>query len=219
MTAPPTPHATRQAVGRSAAQVRRAQLAQVHIAKQQLQLSDADYRHVLRAVCRVDSSADLNAQGLKRLLTHFKKLGFVAKPPAPKPHTRALADDALAQKIRALWLMLHELGLVRNPAEAALAAYVRRTTGVDALQWLDSAQARVSIETLKKWAMRRLPAVVFGLADAVAARLKQGTLHLPEPHLQQLHVLLSRAKRRMTFEPMHHAWVELKQTIEGASPL
>ncbi len=51
-----TPHATRQAVGRSAQALRRAELAQIHIAKAQLGLSEDDYRLLLRTVTGKDSA-------------------------------------------------------------------------------------------------------------------------------------------------------------------
>lgn len=71
-----------------------------------------------------------------------------------KPQTRSLADDAQSKKIRALWLDMAETGIVKNPSEAALAAYVKRLTGVDTLQWLSTEQASTVIETLKKWQKR-----------------------------------------------------------------
>jgi len=68
--------------------------------------------------------------------------------------SRALADDGQSRKIRALWLELHTAGKVRNPDESALCAYVKRQTGVEALQWLSSDQASKLIESLKKWLSR-----------------------------------------------------------------
>jgi phage gp16-like protein len=67
---------------------------------------------------------------------------------------RKLAEDAQSKKIRALWLEMHGQGIVRNPSEASMAAYVKRLTGVDALQWLTTEQASGVIEALKKWQKR-----------------------------------------------------------------
>lgn len=53
--------------------------------------------------------------------------------------------------MRGLWLELHELGYVEDPAESALAAWVVRETKVEALQWLTTAQAQQTIEKLKQW--------------------------------------------------------------------
>ena len=67
------------------------------------------------------------------------------------------AISAEARKARALWLMLHELGQVRDPSERALGSYCKRVLKVDALQWTDGQIWRL-IESLKDWAMRVLPA-------------------------------------------------------------
>jgi len=53
-----------------------------------------------------------------------------------------------------LWLELHAADKVRNPSEESLCAYVKRMTNIDALQWLDTAQASGVIEALKKWQAR-----------------------------------------------------------------
>ncbi|HEY8037962.1 MAG TPA: regulatory protein GemA [Methylobacter sp.] len=81
------------------------------------------------------------------------KSGNKVKGPR-KTSRRKLADDAQSRKIRALWLEMHNQGIVRNPSEASLAAYVKRLKGVDALQWLSSEQASGVIEALKKWQAR-----------------------------------------------------------------
>ncbi|OLZ62767.1 regulatory protein GemA, partial [Chromobacterium violaceum] len=78
--------------------------------------------------------------------------------------SRPLAQDEQHKKIRALWLFLYQIGVVKNPAESALAAYVKRITGRDAMQWLAGDQLEQVIESLKKWAMRSLPDLVQKLA-------------------------------------------------------
>lgn len=125
-------------------------LAKIHIAKTQLGMDDDTYRVMLHSVGGVQSSKDLTAAGASRVLKHLEKAGFT---PTRKARTddRSPADDAQSRKIRALWIELHTLGAVRNESESALAAYVKRQTGVEALQWLDNRQASHVIEALKKW--------------------------------------------------------------------
>lgn len=131
-------------------------LAKIHIAKKQLAMDDDTYRAMLRSVGGAASSRDLTTAGASRVLRHLEQCGFkpVRKPGAAALPQRALAQDAQSTKIRALWLELHSLGVVRNASEAALGAYVKRQTGVEALQWLSSAQASLIIEALKKWKTR-----------------------------------------------------------------
>lgn len=130
----------------------------IHVGKRELNLDDADYRAVLQRFGKASSSADLSIPALRDVLEHLKKSGFQVRPKSPgkasaKP-SRPQADDAQSRKIRALWLELHAAGKVRDPSEAALAAFVRRMAKVDALQWLNSTQAAKVIEELKKWLNR-----------------------------------------------------------------
>lgn len=122
----------------------------IHIAKQQLGMDDDTYRAMLWSVARVKSSTELDFAGRKNVLDHMQACGFKRTRPQP----RALADDPQSKKIRALWLELHAAGKVRNPSESALAAFVKRQTGRDALQWLAAREASAVIEELKKWLAR-----------------------------------------------------------------
>jgi phage gp16-like protein len=98
------------------------------------------------------SASTLSNTQLFTALETMKGQGFKIKPGA-KPQ-RKQADDAQSKKIRALWLDLHQAGVVRNPDESALAAYVKRQTGIAALQWLSTAQGSTVIEALKQWLQR-----------------------------------------------------------------
>lgn len=136
---------------------RKEELAKIHIGKKDLGLSDDIYRDILREAGKVESSKDLDWRGRQAVLDRFKELGW--KPKAARKavgagSSRPLADDPQSKKIRALWIELHETGKVKNPAESALAAYVKRMTGVATLQWLSTAQASTVIEALKKWTQR-----------------------------------------------------------------
>lgn len=143
---------------------RKRELALIHMAKATLWLNREDYEHVLRTVTGKDSAADMNAAEREKLLQHFKAKGFQVKPTAKSKQARTLAQDAQSRKVRAMWLMLHALGQVRDPSEAALAAYVKRMAKVDALQW---ANHFAVIESLKSWAMRHLPQFVKATVEAM----------------------------------------------------
>lgn len=139
---------------RTSADIRKRELAQIHVAKSQLGLDDDTYRAMLWTVARVKSAADLDWAGRKKVIDHLKANGFKIKPARKAVQTRPLASDDQSKMIRGLWLELHDCGYVENPAESALASFVKRMTGVEALQWLNSNQASKVIEDLKKWLAR-----------------------------------------------------------------
>ncbi len=189
----------------------------IHVAKRDLSMDDDTYRAILLRIGKKASSADLTIPELEKVLEHLKRSGFKVrskskaapkqKPEQAKP-SRPLAQDLESKKIRALWLFLHELGAVKNPSEEALAAYVKRIAGVDALQWISGEQAERLIETMKKWAMRFLPQAVKELAPQV------GALPLSDVERGQLNAVLNKAFSRLTFDPMHSAWESLTDVLK-----
>lgn len=187
----------------------------IHVAKRELAMADDAYRDMLRSLELPDSAANMSVPQLEKAVEHMKQSGFKvrSKGEAPQKQTpMALAHDPETRKIRVLWLVLHELGAVKDPSEAALAAYVKRMTQVDALQWTNDEQAQRVIEALKQWAMRFLPQAVKALEQEVRA------LPLTDADRERLHPALHRAFTRGTFEPMHAAWellVELKEREGG----
>ncbi|NLR73547.1 gp16 family protein [Leeia aquatica] len=178
----------------------------IHVARRELGLDDGCYRAILLQVATKTSAADLSASELQMVLDHMKRLGFKVRAKSPV-QSRPLAQDAEARKVRALWLFLHELGVVKDPSERALASYVKRIAGVDALQWVDCDMHRV-IETMKKWVMRFLPQIV----QEMAAKASKSGLTMPEQDL--INNALSDAFTRMTFDPMHYAWQCLSDVLK-----
>jgi phage gp16-like protein len=135
-------------------------LGLIHQAKKQLALDDDTYRDVVRRVTGKESSGSCSITELENVKAEMVNLGF---KPSKKAHPRAgkrpFADGEIAAKLRALWISGYHLGVVKDPAEAALAAFVKRATGgkakgVDALQWLTESDARKAIESLKAWLTR-----------------------------------------------------------------
>lgn len=126
--------------------LRAGDLAKIHLAKKALGLTDDDYRALLARVGKAGSAADLDIAGRLRVLREFERLGWKPKP--------KLCREPQAKKIRALWLALYGAGVVRNPDESALLAYVRRQQQVDRLEWLSAGAASKVIEALKQWCRR-----------------------------------------------------------------
>jgi phage gp16-like protein len=123
-------------------------IAKVHIAKKQLNMTDEDYRVMLQSLTGQDSTKYMTMWELEKVVEHMISLGF---KPKKTIGDRPQAHDRQSKKIRALWMDLGKAGLVRDLSETALSAFVKRQTGVEALQWLSSEQACNVIEALKKW--------------------------------------------------------------------
>ena len=89
----------------------------LHVAKRDLCMEDADYRAVLSRVSEGthNSAKDLDILELEAAIKHMKRCGFKVRTkgspaPAKARSSRPLAGDPESKKIRALWLMLHQLG-------------------------------------------------------------------------------------------------------------
>ena len=146
---------------------RRAMIAKLHLAKKQLGMEEADYRAVLNRSTGVDSAATMTTDQLASALKEMNRLGFEARPAAPKAGARP-ADHPSAKKARAMLISLGLLGVIRNPTEAALEAFARRQMGTTRLQWADQSQVYKLIEALKGIATRNgWDQNVAGLADPV----------------------------------------------------
>ena len=148
---------------RTLAQMRTAELAQIHIAKKQLGLSEDDYRAAIRAASegKTDSAGELTPKQRDRLLAHFKRSGFkvrhARKDNAGQRRTpsRPVADRSEQVKMmRALWLRLHESGAIENADEQGLVTFATKHTGIKALEWLSVEQGQKLIEMLKNWLAR-----------------------------------------------------------------
>ncbi len=85
----------------SAADIRKRELAQIHIARQQLGMAEDTYRKVLLDIAGVKSSADLDWVGRKKVLDHMKSCGFKVTPKKlPTAHkSLAMSKEAIEAKI------------------------------------------------------------------------------------------------------------------------
>lgn len=116
-----------------------------------------------------------------------------------------------AREVRALWLFLHALGQVKNPSEAALAAYVKRIAYVDDMHWADSLAMRRLIETMKKWAMRVLPDIVDGLLCTLDQAANKKQLNKAQMQLRQQADQALRASDG--FQNYWSAWMTLNEAL------
>lgn len=152
--------------------ISRANLAKIHIARKETGMDEQTYRDILWSRFKRRSAAELSdRQAFVLLNDEFIRLrGW--RPSAPLRGRPGVAKKAASgkalpgrpwqKKIRALWLTLRDLGVLRDPSEQALNAYIKRTTKIERLEWLRSEDAPTVIEPLKGWVARELEAKADG---------------------------------------------------------
>lgn len=140
---------------------RRGMIAKVKIAQKELGIDDDTYRAMLERLTGKRSAADCDFAQLGKVLDELKVKGWTPKVvaggrmgTAPILSKPARADHPAARKARALWISLHQLGLVRDRRESALEAFAARQLKVERLQWADQGQVYKLIEALKAMAER-----------------------------------------------------------------
>ena len=137
---------------------RRAMIGKVKVAQKQLGMAEDDYRALIQRVtggAAASCSSCTEAQ-LDAVLAEMERLGFrpvAARRAGPAAAARP-ADHPVAQKARALWISLYNLGAVGSATEASLEAFAKRQLGVERLQWADQAKGYKLIEALKAMAER-----------------------------------------------------------------
>lgn len=122
-------------------------IAQIHIAKSQLKLDEADYRALLKDATGKSSSKDMTPAELGKVIEALVKLGFkVVSKGAPDGKKSKRPNVRL---IFGLWSELGARGLIENASRPALFAFVEKMTKVAHPDWLDNGQANKVVEALK----------------------------------------------------------------------
>jgi phage gp16-like protein len=137
-------------------QVRRNELAAIHVAKKQLGLDDDTYRTMLFTVARVWSARDLDHAGRQAVIEHLRRRGFkrveapaaaaAAQPHGTKPSVPA-DRQALVNKIEAL---LADGGKPWNYARAMASRMFKLQ-----LEWCSADQLRRLVAALEYDRQRR----------------------------------------------------------------
>jgi hypothetical protein len=141
---------------KAASPARNGDLAAIHMAKAQLQLSDDEYRDLMATVCAgVRSAAQLDFTGRRRFLAHLQ--ACLRRQPghqAKARHIKAALTDQ-QRLMWSLWMRLADAGMVKERSMRALEAWVRdHQIGVDRLQFLNKQQVDQVILGLKAWLKR-----------------------------------------------------------------
>ena len=137
--------------------ITKGQISVIKMAQGQLGITDDDYRSMLQERFKVRSCTKLTFNQAGILIEELQKKGFELRPHSSlvekvegKTKPRRAGNEPQDQKIRALWLELHELGIIRDSSEQAMLAFVKRQTGRDALPWCSVTEKQMVIESLKK---------------------------------------------------------------------
>jgi phage gp16-like protein len=137
----------------------RTDLAKIHIAKKELGLTEEVYRDILRVQFRKDSAAKLTPGQAWALIKHFQRLGWMQQSQGRLPGME-IPPDGQSKKIQALWITLHQAGVIRDGSDKALMSFCKRVTrtkdspGKDHLRFCDSHDKFKIIEALKSMAAR-----------------------------------------------------------------
>ena len=123
--------------------MKKAQLAKVHIAKQQLGMDDDSYRALLTRVAGVKSAKDLNPRQMGAVLAEFERLGFKSKSTRQgraKPVTTN-NKQKYVNKIEAL------LAEAKRPWSYA-DAMAKHMFKVERVEWLNASQTQRLMQAL-----------------------------------------------------------------------
>lgn len=186
----------------------------IHVGRRELKLDEDSYRGIVAKHARGKTSAsDCTVLELERIMAHLKAAGFkVTKPAGVKPdEARRLDTSGEASKARAVWLLLYQIGAVRNPAESALAAYARRQIGVDDLRWAGPRIGEL-IEALKAWVARVLPEAL----SVRLARMQQAGLVTADLDVSGLLMQAAPNLGPATFDALRAAWEYLNTLDQEA---
>lgn len=117
---------------------RNGDLAKIHLAKKQLNMSDEDYRAMLWTQGRVYSSKDLDHVGRASVLDYLKAIGFkAASALGSKPRSRPTPSPDKVRLVRRIRAQL--ISLDRKPDTYA-DGISKQMFGVDFYEWCNHEQ-------------------------------------------------------------------------------
>lgn len=140
-------------------------IAQIHIAKKQLDMDDETYRAFLKTTVNKSSCTGMSFSDLHKVVEALKKKGFKVKPKKSTPGSVKMSPASKGRRIdkmRAIWISMAKGGYLNDGSETALLAWaqgeIRRQGGipVDSLEWLESQNNVLNkvLEQLKRWDVR-----------------------------------------------------------------
>lgn len=132
-------------------------LARIHVLKKQAGLADEDYRDLLEGATGKSSAKEMTADERQHVIDKLVLLvGGKSGQDVRGPSKAQRASGPYAKKLQALWMALHDLGVVRDRHDSAMLAFVERQTKLSHIRFLrDPKDAAKAIEALKDMAARR----------------------------------------------------------------
>lgn len=119
----------------------------IHVMRRDLGLDEPTYRAVLVRVTGKDSLRAMTPAEQNLVAADLRAKGGDKR--------KAVLPGQYGPKLQALWLSGWNLGLIRNPANEALLAFVKGQTGIDHTRFLrNAADALKAVEALKSWLSR-----------------------------------------------------------------
>ncbi len=129
--------------------IKKSQIALIHVAKAKLGLSDDEYREILKAHGGVESSVDLDAWGLEKVMRLLRDLGFKYKGKKHRPDLSILASEG--QRL-VIYHLMEDLGWIPT----RLYGFVEKMTGKKTPEELNKEEAPKVIEGLKAMRNRQV---------------------------------------------------------------
>ena len=121
----------------------------IHAGCRQLGIDEDGRRAIYLRVVGKESQSDMTEAEKESVVAELRSLGFERRE-ARRPDGRLKLSGKYAPKLQALWIAGWNLGIFENRDDAALEAFVKRQTGLDAVRFCrDAVDARKAIEALK----------------------------------------------------------------------
>jgi phage gp16-like protein len=95
----------------------------LQVARRDRRWTDEDWAHIKRTHGGADSLTEMDVPELEAILRYAKECGFKVRHATPGGKSRPLNMDRQVRMIRGMWLELHGLGIIRDPAESALMSW------------------------------------------------------------------------------------------------
>ena len=123
----------------------------IHHARRRINMTDPDYRAMLKRVAGVASSNDLNDTSFTAIMEELGRLGFDTVQKAPQYGERGgMATPRQLDKIRSLWRQW-----AGSEDESGLTTHLERKFKVSSLRFLDLKTASKVIYALENMATQR----------------------------------------------------------------